>query len=565
MDVWRINLAEKSLQVEAVPSGWEKLGGRGLTARILLDEVRATCYPLGSENKLIFAPGLLSGHRLSSCDRLSVGSKSPLTGGIKEANAGGTTAIDLSRLGIKVLILENKISNGLWVLHLSMEGARFDSVDDLIGVGAYESTRLLLDRYGSRVSIALIGPSGELKLNSAGILNLDKDRVPSRIAARGGLGAVMGSKGLKAIVIDASGTTGPSLLYPEEFRQAKQILTNALLDHPQSMTYRDFGTAAMAQLCNRLGGLPTDGFSKGSTSQIEEISGEHMRELMLERGGESNPTHACMPGCVIRCSNIYGGKDGRPIVAPLEYETIGLLGTNLRIHDLDIVAQLNWEANDIGVDSIELGAALGVAAQAGILDLGDIDRVFELIDDVRKGTPLGRIIGNGATTTGNVFGVERVPSVKGQAMSAYDPRAIKGTGVTYATSPQGADHTAGLTIRAKVNQLDPKGQADLSRMAQINMAGYDTLGACIFAGFGFSTVPESIQQLLHAIYGWISEANILQQLGKQTLQMERKFNTLAGFTKAQDRLPDWMTKEALPPTESVFDVAEEDLDSVFNW
>ncbi|MBN2548178.1 MAG: aldehyde ferredoxin oxidoreductase, partial [Anaerolineales bacterium] len=148
---------------------------------------------------------------------------------------------------------------------------------------------------------------------------------------------------------------------------------------------------------------------------------------------------------------------------------------------------------------------------------------------------------------------------------AYEPRAIKGTGVTYATSPQGADHTSGLTIRAKVDHLDPKPQAAVSRTAQINMAGYDTLGACIFSGFGFSVVPETIRDLLNARYGWGVEADILQVLGRISLSLEREFNRRAGFTAADDRLPEYMTREPLPPTNAVFDVSDEDLDGVFNW
>jgi aldehyde:ferredoxin oxidoreductase len=237
----------------------------------------------------------------------------------------------------------------------------------------------------------------------------------------------------------------------------------------------------------------------------------------------------------------------------------------LGIDSLDIIARLNWEVNDLGLDSIEVGAALGVAAEAGIWKFGDGDGAFALLDDIRNGTPLGRVLGHGAAVTGRVFGVERVPVVKGQAMSAYEPRAIKGTGVTYATSPQGADHTAGLTIRAKVDHLDPEGQVDLSRSAQINMAGYDTLGACIFAGFGFAAAPATIRDLLNARYGWDIADDILQVLGRETLSLEREFNRLAGFTREDDRLPEWMTREPVAPHNAVFDVPDADLDGLFNW
>jgi len=318
-------------------------------------------------------------------------------------------------------------------------------------------------------------------------------------------------------------------------------------------------------MCQHFGSLPTRGFSVGQFEGAEKISGEHMREVILQRDGRGKTTHACMRGCAIQCSNIYVDSKGEEIVAPLEYETIGLMGSNLGIDDLDTIAYLSREVADLGLDTIDMGAALGVAAQAGLMEWGDGERAMELISEIRKGTPLGRVLGNGAAATGLVFGVERVPAVKGQAMSAYDPRAIKGTGVTFATSPQGADHTCGLTIRAKVNHTDPKGQAEISRSSQISMAGYDTLGVCIFAGFGFGMALHTIPELLNARYGWQVDEDILSELGKQTLQMERTFNKLAGFTSADDRLPEWMTREPLAPTNAVFDVPDEDLDSVFDF
>jgi aldehyde:ferredoxin oxidoreductase len=564
--IWRIDLGKQTLTREEVPVKWDKLGGRGLSARILFDELQPTCHPLGPGSKLIFAPGLMVGHMLSSCDRISIGGKSPLTEGIKEANAGGSTGLQLAAMGIKALVLEGHPQNeDWWVLHLSKEGARFDPAGDLVGLGVYDSAIILQERYGKKAAVSLIGPGGEMRLASAGIQNLDKDGVPSRIAARGGLGAVMGSKRLKAIVFDSSGYDKPPLVDPAAFKAAQKVFNKALMDHPQTATYRDYGTAAMARMADSFGALPTRNFSSGVFSRVEQISGEFMRDLLIQRGGESETTHACMAGCTIRCSNVFGGEDGKAIVSPLEYETIGLMGSNLEIGNLDSIARLNYQANDLGLDTIELGAALGVAAEAGLMPFGDGDAALGLVEEIRKGTPLGRMLGGGATLTGQVLGVERVPAVKGQAMSAYEPRAIKGTGVTYATSPQGADHTCGLTIRAKVNHLDPKGQADLSRTAQINMAGYDTLGACIFSSFGFINAGDAIRDLLNARYGWEVGSDILQVLGRECLSIEREFNRKAGFTPQDDRLPEWLTREPLPPHNTVFDVPDEDLDGLFNW
>jgi aldehyde:ferredoxin oxidoreductase len=563
--VWRANVRDGTLRREPVPQAWERLGGRGLIPRVLLDEVSPSCDPLGPSNKLIWAPGLLVGHRVSSCDRISVGGKSPLTGTVKESNAGGTTGLKLTYLAIKTLILEGEPSENRWrVLHLSSGGGRFEAADGLVGRGVYEAAPKLLSRYGSDVGVILIGLGGEMGLRSAGIQNLDKDQEPSRINARGGMGAVMASKRIKAIVIDAADGEPPPLADPELFKEAKGYYTRELLAHPQTQVYADYGTAAMTNMADGFGGLPTRNFRTGRFEGAEKISGEAMRELLMARGGESNTTHACMAGCVIRCSNCFGDEQGKKVVSPVEYETIGLVGANLGIDDLDAIARLNWELNDLGLDTIEIGAALGVAAEAGLMNFGDSQRALELVGEIRAGTPLGRVLGQGAAITGKVFGVRRVPALKGQALSAYDPRAIKGTGVTYATSPQGADHTAGLTIRAQVDHLDPAGQVELSRSAQLKMAGYDTLGACLFGGFGFAKAPGAIRNLLRGRFGWDPGEDVLVELGRRTLELERRFNRAAGFGPSDDRIPEWMRFEPLPPHGAVFDVPGEEMDRLFD-
>jgi aldehyde:ferredoxin oxidoreductase len=567
MQIWRINTRTHEFKTEPVPASWQRLGGRGLIARILLDEVDATTDPLGAGNKLIFAPGLLVGHMLSSTDRISIGGKSPLTGGVKESNAGGRTGLHMTHMGIHALIIEDQPADqAWWVLHLSLNGAKWEPANDLAGLGVYASAEKLLQRYGDNVAIALIGPGGEMQMKAAGIQNLDKDRIPSRIAARGGLGAVMGSKRIKAIVFDHAGGQKPPIVHPEAFKSAQKEYTKALMEHPQTKTYHDYGTAAMTQLTQRFAAIPVRNFSRGTFDEVEKISGEALREFTLTRGKPSDPSHACMAGCTIKCSNIFGGEDGKVIVSPLEYETIGLMGSNLGIDSLDSIGRLNWQVNDLGLDSIEIGAALGVAAEAGLMSWGSEADALRLLEEIRKGSELGRVLGNGAAAVGKKYNIERVPVVKGQAMSAYEPRSIKGTGLTYATTPQGADHTAGLTIRAQINHLDPNVQRDVSLNAQLNMAGYDTLGACIFAGFGYAATPDFVvKRLLAARYGWDDlPDNILQELGKQTIKMEREFNRRAGFTREDDRLPKWMTEEPLPETGSVFDVSEEVIDHLFD-
>lgn len=565
--IWRVDVGSGHITYHDVPESWARLGGRALGARILLDEVPATSDPLGPHNKLIFAPGTLVGHMVSSCDRISVCGKSPLTGGVKEANAGGSTALKLVWLGIHALIIEGRPADPdtRTLLYLSKGEARLEPADTLAGLGVHETAARLLERFGPKVGVAVIGPAGEMQMTAAGIVHLDKDRVPGRISARGGLGAVMGSKGLKAIVIDDTGTGKPPLVDQALFNAARKRYNKSLQNHPQTgEIYPFYGTAAMVAMCNAKGGIPTRNFSAGRFEHAGQISGEMLHDLIAQRGGEGVHDHACMAGCIIRCSNVFAGVDGKTIVSPLEYETIGLMGSNLGIDSLDVIGELNAQTNDLGLDTIEVGAALGVAAEAGLMEWGDGQRALELMDEIRRGTVLGRVLGGGAALAGKVLGVTRVPVVKNQAISAYDPRAIKGTGVTYATSPQGADHTSGLTIRANVDHTKPDGQARLSKAAQINMAGYDSLGICVMGGFGFGQDFTMVRDLINGRYGWGVGDDYLQQVGRETLRLEREFNRRAGFTAADDRLPEWMTTEALPPLGVVFDVPAEDLDTIFD-
>jgi aldehyde:ferredoxin oxidoreductase len=236
---------------------------------------------------------------------------------------------------------------------------------------------------------------------------------------------------------------------------------------------------------------------------------------------------------------------------------------------------LDFLDDNYGLDTIEMGAAIGVAMDGGLLKFGDGEGAINLIKEVGKGTPLGRIIGSGAAVAGKVFGVERVPVVKGQAMPAYDPRAVQGIGVTYATSPMGADHTSGyavatniLGVGGKVDPLKPEGQVDLSRALQIATAFIDSTGMCVFTAFALMDQPETAQaliDLINAFYGWNWSADDTVEFGKKVLKMERDFNTRAGFTKEQDRLPPFMKVERLAPHNLTFQVTDEELDQVFNW
>jgi len=436
MKILRVNMGTGSIRMEELGEKYRLLGNRGLVSSLIYNEVVPTCSPIGPNNKLYIASSPLEGFGVTSTGRISVGAKSPLTGGIKEANAGGTAGSRMARLGIRAIAFEGA-AEGSWILRISSAGSELLEASEYAGLGTYETTKRLLDRFGRDSSVISIGPSGEKLLLSAGVFVSDIEGDSSRAAARGGLGAVMGSKGLKAIVIQNDGNIKPEPSDKEGFIKARLALHKTILENPGAQAYTNYGTMGILLPLHALGTLPGKGFTDADFKGVESVSGEKMLENMAERGGEGKPVHSCMPGCVIRCSNVYPDKNGKKIVSPLEYETSALLGTNLCIDDLDVIAELNRKCNDYGIDTIETGAALGVAAHAGVLEWGDGKKAADLIDEIGQGTPLGRILGSGAVVAGKVLGVNKVPAVKGQAMAGYDPRGVKSMGATYCHDANG--------------------------------------------------------------------------------------------------------------------------------
>ncbi len=567
MKILRLNMERLENGWEAVPPEYERLGGRALIARALLNEVPPRCEPLGPHNQLILAPGLLSGTHLSSSGRLSIGGKSLLTGGVKEANCGGNGGADLARLGVKALLVAGQPADGrLYQLHISPAGAELLSADEWRGLGTYETAARARERWGAHCTVISIGPAGELQMTAAGVVCTGQGEQNSRVAARGGLGALMGNKGLKAIVLDAAAATALPLADGQLFRTAAQRFARELIDSPKTGrqgAMHNYGTAAIVAAVNEMGAFPTRNFSAGSFDAAANLTGQRLRETILQRGGKVGTT--CMTGCVIACSNVFVDESGQPLVATLQYETIGLLGSNLELGSLDAIAVLNQRCNDLGLDTIETGAALGVAAEAGLARFGDLDSFLALSDEIAAGSVLGRVLGQGAAVTGRVLGVSRVPVAKGQAMPAYDPRALKGNGVTYATSPMGADHTAGNAFgdRATVNPLGIAGQCDLSLKLQLGAAMLDSTGLCLFARPPVFADPQLMVDLLNGRYGWGWSVADVDALNRSVLATELEFNERAGMTAADARLPEFMTREPLPPHNTVFDVPDKELDAIF--
>jgi len=553
------------------------LGGRALTSTLISKEVPPTCHPLSAENKLVICPGLLSGSLGAMSGRISVGCKSPLTGGIKEANSGGQPSQMLARLGYAAIVLEGKPADDtLYKVFISKDGVKIAADGSLKMLGNYDTVDKMKAEYGDKIGCITIGQAGEMKLSAASVAFTDMELRPTRHAGRGGVGAVMGSKGIKAIVIDDSGTSPRQAADVDKFKEANTRFVQGLRKHPVTGEgLPTYGTNVLTNVVNEAGAYPTRNFMWGNFEGCSKISGETQAETENQRGGKGSATHGCHRGCVIRCSGTYYDKDGGFVTKQPEYETVWAHGGNCGIDDLDAIAQLDRLDDDFGLDTIEMGATIGVAMEAGIAAFGDAQAAINLVKEVGKGTPLGRVLGNGAAVTGQVLGVERVPVVKRQSMPAYDPRGVQGIGVTYATSTMGADHTAGyavatnlLNVGGSVNPLKPEGQVELSRNLQIATAAIDSTGMCLFIAFAILDQEDTFQALLDmlgAFTGQSLTADDVTGLGKQILKAERDFNKAAGFTPQDDRLPDYFKKEALPPHKVTFGVKDEELDQVFNW
>jgi aldehyde:ferredoxin oxidoreductase len=570
--IFRVNMTTRTTSVEDVPAAWAGHGGRGLTSTIVAAEVEPTCHPLGPKNKLVFAPGLLSGTVAANSGRLSAGAKSPLTGTIKEANAGGLAAQYLARCGCKALIIEGQPEGDAWYgLTVTPDGVTISEEKELIGKGNFAVAETLGQRCPG-MGVITIGPAGEMKMAAANISIKDPDG-GMRSNGRGGLGAVMGSKHVKFVAIDPKDGK-VAIANPDKFKEANRAFAKALVDHPVSKALGQYGTNVLVNIINESGGLPTRNFTLGQFAGHEKISGETMHDTIVARGGK--PKHNCHPGCVIQCSQVYNDATGKKITSGFEYESIWAMGADCCVDNLDHIAEADRLMDDIGIDSIETSVAMAVAMEAGVLSFGDGARVCQILkDEVGKGTALGRIIGNGAGSVGRAYGVTRVPVVKNQGIPAYDPRAIKGIGITYATSTQGADHTMGYTIATnilgvggKVDPLTKEGQVELSRNLQIATAAIDSTGMCLFIAFAAlddQTCLPALIELINARFGLALTGDDVVSLGKYILKTERAFNQAAGFSEVDDRLPEFFYTEPIAPHNVVFDFTGPEIDTFWNF
>ena len=566
---WIIRVNTKTGNISREKASEEEIhwGGRLLVSKFLLREVLPTCDPLGRHSKLIFAPGLLGDTSVTTTGKFSIGGKSPLTRGVKESDVGGEAGKKIARLGIKAVLLEDLPEElTTKVLILARNKAELIEIPELKHKYVCETISTLRERFGNQAGIICVGPAGEMKMAGAGVAVSGPQDIQVRYAGRGGLGAVMGSKGIKAIIVDDTGVPTPPVFDEALLRDAARNLAQGIMTAPKTENRHHFGTPAVLMLCNEIGILPTRNFSAGQFEKAEDLAGERIADVIAERGGEGRSGTPCVRGCVIACSNVFPDRAGKKVVASIQYENIALLGPNCGIGNLDDIAELNNLCNEVGVCAIETGASIGVAMEAGVIAFGDAEGAKDLIRQIGEGTYLGRILGNGVVITGRVLGIRRVPAIKGQAIPAYDPRSLKGNGVTYVTSPMGADHTAGNALETvkTVDPLGPENQVETSRRLQIRAAILDTLGLCLFTRPPFTKQPDLFPPLLKGRYGWDWTYEDVQKMGIEALETEREFNRRAGVSEEFFDMPEFMREESLTPKNSLYDVPMEEMQRIWD-
>ena len=567
--ILRINTRTKEYSFEELGK-YAGLGGRALTSRVVLNEVPATCHALSAANKLVIAGGILAGTTAANSGRSSVGAKSPLTGGIKESNVGGQFAHKLPRLGLQAIIFEDKpeADAPFVTVVVKKDTVEFLDAAELVGKGNYAAHDLLKAKFGEKVVTAIVGPAGEQSLMASTIQFSDPDGRPSRSAGRGGMGAVLGSKKIKAVVLDPDGKDAVVMADPEKFKVARKRWVDILMGHPvTSQGLPTYGTAILVNIINEAGALPTKNFRSGRFDGAAKISGEAMTETIKARKGQYK--HGCHTGCVIQCSQVYNDKNGDFLTTGFEYETIWGFGANILVDNLDDIAMMDRICDEAGMDTIEMANTVAMAMEAGVVAWGDGKGVIELLRKVGSNDPLGRILGNGTVFTAQAFGVDRVPVVKKQALPAYDPRVVKGVGVTYCTTPMGADHTAGyavcqnvLKVGGDVPSHGKAGQVEVSKNLQVATAAVDSLGLCLFVAFAVLDTPDAlgvVADLVSSYTGKPYSVDDIVNLGVNTLKDELAFNVAAGFTTKDDQLPDFFKNEKLPPHDLAWDFTAEEM------
>ena len=561
--ILRVNLSDGSIKEEPLnrQEAIDYVGGRGLGTRILLKEVNPKCDPLSEDNKLIFLTGPLTGTGAPTGSRYMVITKSPLTGALTCSNSGGQFPTMLKRAGFDGIIFEGKAQNPVY-LWICDGKAELRDAGHLWGKDTHETDNLLRNETKKEAKTAVIGPAGENKVLFASIMN-DKDRA----AGRSGVGAVMGSKNLKGVVV--YGTSRPPIHDPTGFKavikDVMSVFKEATRDNPPPL--RIYGTPITSTGTQNVGAYPTRNFQQGTFEHWQDIGGEVLTEKYLVKA------KACF-GCPIACGRVtrvengpFKGEGEGP-----EYETIYALGSNCGINNLEAIIKANYICNEMGMDTITMGATIACAMEMferGIIDekivgrslkFGDAEALVELVQKTALREGFGDQLANGSLRLASNYGHPELAMVsKGQEFAGYEPRAEKGMGLAYATSPIGASHMRGdpayieiLGVPMLVDPLSWEDKPQIVKDWQDVFAIIDSAGLCVFFSVRFLVSktkdirPVKILELLNCATGANYTMESLMTTAERIINAERVFLVKAGFSAKDDTLPPRMLKEPMP-------------------
>ncbi|MCP4422487.1 MAG: aldehyde ferredoxin oxidoreductase family protein [Chloroflexi bacterium] len=531
-----INLTDGT--VETLPLDMEMarlyLGGRGLGARLLWDLVGPEVTPLSPENALIFTTGPITATASQTSNRFNVSTKSPLTDTILHANSGGWWGMQFKRTGYDALIVRGKAETPT-MIEITPSGVVLKEADHLWGRGVFETTEALGQNNNKR-NVLCIGPAGENQVRIAAIMN-DKERA----LARGGAGAVMGSKNLKAIVVE-----GKQKNQPADKAQFKFMLyeTGKLLKASPltSQALPEFGTAVVMNVVNEIGALPTRNFQQTQFEGADKISGEAITDTILEKN------QACW-ACPITCTRITKTKSGKEGEGP-EFESAWAFGAQCGVDDLDTITESNFLCNDMGLDTISMGNTIGCTmelAEKGLIDselgFGQAAKLLGLIRDTAYRNGIGDEMAEGSYRMANNYGAPELSmSVKKLELPAYDPRGMQGQGLVFATGNRGACHETGnmlgpevLSLPRLIDRFATQGKAGIVSVHQNSAAVIDSLVYCKFANM--AVAEEFFARVLTAVTGEHFTADDLMMVGERVWTLERLYNLREGFTKEDDTLP----------------------------
>ncbi len=550
----RVDLSRERLSDEPIDAGAARafIGGRGLATKMMYDESDIKADPLSPRNKLILATGPLTGTAAVCGSRLMAVTKGALTGAIACSNVGGNFGPELKYAGYDMLVFEGAAKRPV-MLVIDDGTVELRPAGKLWGKNVHETEDVLHEQLGGDFKCISIGPAGERRVRFACILT-DKNRA----AGRSGVGAVMGSKNLKAVAV--RGSDGLTVADPKRFKAAcLDALEKLKAGAVTGGGLPAYGTAVLVNVINEHGLFPTRNFQTGQFESAAKISGETIAEQILIR------PRACV-ACPIACGRVTAVKNGKHQghgEGP-EYETIWALGANCGISDLAAATKANYICNELGLDTMTAGATIACAMelfekgaitkkQVGReLRFGDGDALVDMMTRIGYRRGFGDVLAEGSARVARKFGrPELFMGVKGQEFAAYDARGAFGMGLQYATSNRGACHVRGYMIAPeilgnplKMDPYTPKGKAEMDIAFQNTVAALDSSGICLFVTFSIGA-PELLT-MLRTGTGFDYDMDELMQAGDRIWNLERLFNQRAGFTSKDDTLPKRMLREPMP-------------------